>query len=1265
MRGSDRHAGGRQAQDVPVAPVLPPSTADLVIPDNPRGWVLIGRSSGPTEPQSLERAVLALSEASLATMVVDLPHARAATQAGSVQAGAAHVRDALDQRLPIGYLGVGSAAAPGWIAAARGGIDGVCGWNPQPRGAWSHLSSVTVPSLLVVDQDASWNLAVARAAAWRLGRRSDLVSGVDPGDLSVLTDWLERRLLTPPVAPAARRSQSPRSRVAAIGVAAALAAAPAGAFAASVVSMGLPDFSTGKSLSASQIGGDQAATGSDRPTVSLGEFRLTAAQIGGDGKEVKGPHDDPPLVDGIGLRWNINTNIGFTTTSSASAAVSEAGFTHAVAASTLNGGTVNQVLADAFDGYNALCVDLNNVGGQCNTANMAVYNQNGPGSLECSGRQVVTPLRTIGNFQVRRKLFVPTNEGFARWLNIFRNTSASNQTVRMVTSNNLGSDANTRIVTTSDGDATPELSDTWVTTFQNYVGSTSSDPRLGHVLRGLGAPVGLAVNNFANGDDNPFWRYQFTLAPGQTGVIMNFATGQASKVAAATEASTLANLSSANALACMTTAERSQVVNFVASTGAILTTQASAGGPVGTSVSDTATLAGFNAPTGTITFNLYGPDDANCANAAVFTDVVAVAGNSNYPSGSFAPAAAGTYRWTAAYSGDGINPPATSSCNAANEAVVITAPGPSISTQASPGGPIGTALTDTATLSGGASPTGDVTFRLFSEGTCTTEVFKSTNNLTGLTATSGSFAPAAPGTYYWTAVYNGDANNATATSGCNAPNESAAISKATPTISTQASPGGPIGTSLTDTATVSGGFSPTGKVTFRLYSNNTCTTQVFTSTNDLAGSTATSGSFAPAAPGTYFWTAVYTGDVNNNQVTSACNAPNESAIITKAGPTISTQASAGGPVGSSVTDTATLSGGASPTGTVTFRLFSNNTCTTQVFTSTNALVGATATSGSFVPAAPGTYFWTAVYNGDAKNNTATSACLAPNESAVITKASPTISTQASPGNLLGAPVRDVATVSGGASPTGTVTFRLFSNNTCTTQVFTSTNPLAGGTATSGWFTPAAAGTYYWTAVYNGDAKNNTATSACLAPNESVTITAFQAPAPTRTITGDFIGPVTVNAGESVLITNARVVGPVTVNPGGALTVVNSRITGGIVANAPGFFSLCGTDVSPPTAGGTALSVTNAAVPIRVGDPATGCAGNRFAGQVSLTNNLAVTFGANAVSHNATINNNGPGAIVVKANTVFGTLGCAGNNPAPTNVGQPNSGAVETGQCAGL
>ena len=68
--------------------------------------------------------------------------------------------------------------------------------------------------------------------------------------------------------------------------------------------------------------------------------------------------------------------------------------------------------------------------------------------------------------------------------------------------------------------------------------------RLGHVLRGLNAAVGLSAINFVNGDDNPFWRYEFVLAPGQTAIIMNFATGQATRPAAAAKAGSLSDLGS-------------------------------------------------------------------------------------------------------------------------------------------------------------------------------------------------------------------------------------------------------------------------------------------------------------------------------------------------------------------------------------------------------------------------------------------------------------------------------------------------------------------------------------------------------------------------------------------------------------------------------------------------------------------------------------------------------------------------------------------------
>lgn len=94
-------------------------------------------------------------------------------------------------------------------------------------------------------------------------------------------------------------------------------------------------------------------------------------------------------------------------------------------------------------------------------------------------------------------------------------------------------------------------------------------------------------------------------------------------------------------------------------------------------------------------------------------------------------------------------------------------------------------------------------------------------------------------------------------------------------------------------------------------------------------------------------------------------------------------------------------------------------------------------------------------------------------------------------------------------------------------------------------------------------------------------------------------------------------------------------------------------------------MTNAPGPIRIGDPAAGCAGNGFAGQVILSGNQGVTFGANTVSHATTIDANGPGQTVIKANTFFATLSCSGNNPPPTNLGQANTAPSKAGQCASL
>jgi hypothetical protein len=272
------------------------------------------------------------------------------------------------------------------------------------------------------------------------------------------------------------------------------------------------------------------------------------------------------LTDASGFEYFINTDITFSTSSSASGAASEASYTGPVSATTSGGGTVSSTLNDAFDGYNSMCISTSGATGTCETGNAdyTIYNDNGPATLDasCSNRQVILPVQTVGTLTLQRKVFVPANDEFARWVNIITNTGGSAATVSMIIGNNLGSDSNTTIVSSSDGDATAETSDTWVSTFQNYSGTTSSDPRLGHVLQGAGASTPLSFINFANGDDNPFWGYTMTLQPGETRIIMNFATGQPSKAEANAKAAEIAGLP-ANALQCLSTTELGQVSNFV------------------------------------------------------------------------------------------------------------------------------------------------------------------------------------------------------------------------------------------------------------------------------------------------------------------------------------------------------------------------------------------------------------------------------------------------------------------------------------------------------------------------------------------------------------------------------------------------------------------------------------------------------------------------------------------------------------------------------
>ena len=232
--------------------------------------------------------------------------------------------------------------------------------------------------------------------------------------------------------------------------------------------------------------------------------------------------------------------------------------------------------------------------------------------------------------------------------------------------------------------------------------------------------------------------------------------------------------------------------------------------------------------------------------------------------------------------------------------------------------------------------------------------------------------------------------------------------------------------------------------------------------------------------------AVYSGDGNNSIGPGSFGSEPET-VTGKASPTITTTPSTTtGVCGTSETlkDTATLSGGDDPTGTITFTLYSPSGTLLDTETVTVSGDGTyTTPNGYTLPAnaATGTYQWDASYSGDSNNNAA-SDNNDPNEQVVVALASPTISTTPSTTSALcGTTVtfKDTATLSGGDAPDRhdhvhvvqperhVVGHRDRDDGQRRRHVHTP----KGYTLPSN----AAAGTYQWDASYSGDSNNNAAT----------------------------------------------------------------------------------------------------------------------------------------------------------------------------------------------
>jgi hypothetical protein len=98
------------------------------------------------------------------------------------------------------------------------------------------------------------------------------------------------------------------------------------------------------------------------------------------------------------------------------------------------------------------------------------------------------------------------------------------------------------------------------------------------------------------------------------------------------------------------------------------------------------------------------------------------------------------------------------------------------------------------------------------------------------------------------------------------------VVKATPTLTTQTANSIPLGGHVADSATLTGGYRPTGTVTFSLFGPDDpqCRAALTTSVATVSGNAAASVPVQATAAGTYNWVAVYSGDVDNNAVSTTC-----------------------------------------------------------------------------------------------------------------------------------------------------------------------------------------------------------------------------------------------------------------------------------------------------------------------------------------------------------------------------------------------------------
>ena len=270
----------------------------------------------------------------------------------------------------------------------------------------------------------------------------------------------------------------------------------------------------------------RGATFDWEPNSELGQAQLlgsTGVALGSVGANGAGGTDTPGALTGLttnlfdvaGFRWDIG-----------------------------NYGSIGDGTNDAYDGGMVL-------------AGFGYFSQ---GRFEANNREIAIGPSLSGAVSITRKIYVPEDGNFARYLDSLTNTGATTVNYTFTINTNLGSDGNEPFVSTSSGDGVFTIDDNWIVTDDSAGGG---DPAVGHIIAGSNGQLRPASATKGSGEVS----YQFvvTLAPGETKSILHFATQNYDRATAVNTASLLETLPG-EALEFLSDLELSQVVNFAVET---------------------------------------------------------------------------------------------------------------------------------------------------------------------------------------------------------------------------------------------------------------------------------------------------------------------------------------------------------------------------------------------------------------------------------------------------------------------------------------------------------------------------------------------------------------------------------------------------------------------------------------------------------------------------------------------------------------------------